>query len=88
LTAGPSPTPSFTLDRLKHPSDEEKTILSAIVYSAGENMPRPGDKIRAVGVNLGDLGPGLIALSAGMLTLEPPNPGSQALAPALGPGPS
>jgi hypothetical protein len=79
---------SFTLNRLRNPTREEKTILAAIVYSAGENMPRPGDKIRAVGVNLGDLGPGLIALSAGMLPLEAPTSGAQTLAPSLNPGPS
>jgi hypothetical protein len=64
---------SFTLRRLKHPNDQEKVVLSAIILAAAETMPMPGDKIRAVGVNRGDLAYGLIALSAGMLPLEAPH---------------
>src|SRR5262249_12890555 len=39
---------AFTLNRLKHPSDDEKVILAAIGRSAAEIMPKPGDGIRAV----------------------------------------
>jgi hypothetical protein len=41
---------SFTLRRLKHPSDAEKSVLSAIARAANGIMPAPGDKIRAVGL--------------------------------------
>jgi hypothetical protein len=42
---------SFTLNRLKHPSEEEKSVLCAIVRAASEIMPAPGDKARATGVS-------------------------------------
>jgi hypothetical protein len=61
---------TFTLDRLKQPNEQEKRVLSAIISAAAETMPRPGDKIRAVGVNGGDLGSGRVALAKGMLPLE------------------
>ena len=61
---------TFTLDRLKQPNEQEKRVLSAISAAAAETMPRPGDKIRAVGVNGGDLELGRIALTKGMLPLE------------------
>ena len=58
---------SFSLNRLKQPNDEEKIVLSAIIRAAAGIMSMPGDKIRAVGVNLGSLEPSLIALAPGML---------------------
>jgi hypothetical protein len=60
---------SFTLNRLRHPNKQENIVLSAIISAAAETMPRPGDKIRAVGVSGGELGPGRIALAAGLLPL-------------------
>jgi hypothetical protein len=35
-------------------------------------MPKPGDRIRAVAVNRGELEDDRMALSAGMLPVEPP----------------
>jgi hypothetical protein len=61
---------SFTLNRLRHPNEQENIILSAIISAAAETMPRPGDKIRAVGVSGGELAPGRIALAVGLLPLE------------------
>jgi hypothetical protein len=63
---------SFTLNKLKHPNDQEKAVLSAIAQSAAEMMPKPGDRIRAVAVNRGELEDDRMALSAGMLPVEPP----------------
>jgi hypothetical protein len=62
----------FTLRSLKHPTDEEQTILSAIIQSALCRIPKPGDTIRAIPVNRGDIEPGRVALSAGMLPPEEP----------------
>jgi hypothetical protein len=59
---------SFTLNRLRHPNEQENIILSAIISAAAETMPKPGDKIRAIGV-IG-VAPGRIALSVGLLPLE------------------
>jgi hypothetical protein len=61
---------SFTLNRLRHPNEQENVVLSAIISATAETMPRPGDKIRAVGVSGGDLAPGRIALAVGLLPLE------------------
>jgi hypothetical protein len=58
---------SFTLNRLKQPSDEEKGVLSAIARAASEVTPTPDDKVRAVGVSPGALQAGQVALTAGML---------------------
>jgi hypothetical protein len=62
----------FTLAKIKHPTDEESRILSAISKSALCTVPKPGDTIRAVAVNRGDLEPGKIALAPGMLPPEEP----------------
>jgi hypothetical protein len=61
---------SFTLNRLRHPNEQENFVLSAIISAAAEIMPRPGDKIRAVGASGGDLAPGRIAFAVGLLPLE------------------
>ena len=61
---------SFTLNRLNVPSADEKVVLAAIKIAAAETMPRPGDKVRAVGVAQGELASGRIALAVGMLPLE------------------
>jgi hypothetical protein len=61
---------SFTLNRLRHPNEQENIILSAIISAAAETMPRPGDKIRAVGMSGGELAPGRIVLAVGLLPLE------------------
>ena len=61
---------SFTLNRLRHPNEQENVVLSAIISATAETMPRPGDKIRAVGVNGSELELGRIALTYGMLPLE------------------
>jgi hypothetical protein len=63
---------SFTLKRLKHPTDAEGIVLAAIVDAASGTMPKPGDKVRAVAVSRGEIGPDRIALAAGMLPLEVP----------------
>ena len=63
---------AFTLDRLSHPSAEEAEILAAISRSKLLVMPQPGDTIRAVPVNRGDLGTDRIALWPGMLPPEEP----------------
>lgn len=60
---------SFTLNRLRHPDDAEKAVLSAILRAAGETMPQPGDTMRAVGVFRGTLDAGRIAVAPGMLPL-------------------
>jgi hypothetical protein len=61
---------SFTLNRLKHPNDEERAVLAAILRAAAEIMPRPGDDARAAGVVRGDLAPGKRAVVTGMLPPE------------------
>jgi hypothetical protein len=61
---------SFTLNRLKHPNEEEGIVLEAISRSARSMMPQPGDKVRAVSVNRGDLESGSVILTPGMLPLE------------------
>jgi hypothetical protein len=63
---------AFTLVRLRHPSEEERTILSAISRSKLLALPEPGDTIRAVPVNRGDLEDGKVALWPGMLPPEVP----------------
>jgi hypothetical protein len=65
---------SFTLNRLKQPSDQEKAVLSAIARAASEIMPDPDDKIRAVGVGHDALEIGLVALTPGMLPPSIPTP--------------
>jgi hypothetical protein len=72
---------SFTLNRLTHPADEEKAVLAAIIHAAAGTMPMPGDKIRAVGVDRGDLEPGFIAVAPGMLPPEAPQSASQSAVP-------
>jgi hypothetical protein len=62
---------SFTLNRLKHPNDDEKIVLSAIVRAAAEIMPMPGDGVRAVPVDRMEFDTGRISLASGMLPLEP-----------------
>jgi hypothetical protein len=61
---------SFTLNRLKYPNEDEKVVMSAIVLSAGEMMPKPGDGVRAVAVDGSELEDGRVALTGGMLPLE------------------
>jgi hypothetical protein len=61
---------SFTLNRLKNPTVEEKVILAAIARAAAETMPQPGDKVRAVGESRGNLEHGETVLTPGMLPLE------------------
>lgn len=63
---------SFTLNRLKHPTDQERKVLAAIARAATRIMPQAGDLIRAVGVGRGELAPGRMALAAGMLPVEMP----------------
>ena len=63
---------SFTLRRLEHPNDEEKSVLSAIILAAAETMPRPGDKIRAVVVSAEAIAGDRIALWPGMLPVQRP----------------
>jgi hypothetical protein len=58
---------SFTLNRLKQPSDEEKAVLSAIARAASEVTPTPDDKVRAVGGSRDALQSGRVAVTAGML---------------------
>jgi hypothetical protein len=58
---------SFTLNRLKQPSDEEKAVLSAIVRAASEIMPAPDEKIHAVGLPREALEAGRVAVTPGML---------------------
>jgi hypothetical protein len=58
---------SFTLNRLKHPSEEEKSVLCAIVAAASEIMPVPGDKVRATGRSRADFEHRPLKLSLGML---------------------
>ncbi len=57
---------AFTLNKLMHPNEEEKMILTAISRAARGIMPAPGDKIRAVGVNRGDFDHGMV-ITPGML---------------------
>jgi hypothetical protein len=63
---------SFTLNQLKHPSEEEKAVLAAISRSKLGILPVPGDMIRAVPANRTDFEPGMIAVSPGMLPPEEP----------------
>ncbi len=70
---------SFTLNRLKHPNDDEKAVLAAIIDAAAETTPKPGDKVRAVGVSTCEPATGRIALSVGMLPLQLPPHGLEAL---------
>jgi hypothetical protein len=72
---------SFTLNRLQHPTDEEQTVLTAIVRAAEESLPKAGDQIRAVGVNRGELAPGRISLAGGLLPVETPQQGSEVISP-------
>jgi hypothetical protein len=58
---------AFTLDGLRHPDEEEKTVLAAIVRSKLLVSPRPGDAIRATPVDRGELESGRVALRPGML---------------------
>ncbi len=52
------------------PERGRKGCLAAIVRSAGEMMPKPGDGVRAVAVDGSELEDGRIALTSGMLPLE------------------
>jgi hypothetical protein len=63
---------AFTLDRLRHPDEAEEAVLAAIGRSKLWVPPRPGDAIRAVPVNRGQLGPDRVALLPGMLPKELP----------------
>jgi hypothetical protein len=65
---------AFTLNRLKHPNEEERIVLSAIGLAAAEIPPKPGARIRAVGVTRGELERAKLAISPGMLPLEAPLP--------------
>jgi hypothetical protein len=58
---------SFTLNRLKHPSEEEKSVLCAIVAAASEIMPVPGDGVRATGKERSYFEYGPLKLSIGLL---------------------
>jgi hypothetical protein len=58
---------SFTLKRLKQPSDQEEAVLSAIARAASQIMPDPDDKVRAVGVAQHALETGHVVLTPGML---------------------
>ena len=62
---------AFTVERLRHPTADEKRVMDAISYAARAVPPEPGDGIRAVGVSRGELERGIGVLSAGMLPLEP-----------------
>jgi len=62
----------FSLNALKHPSDEQKAILRAIWRSAREIMPEPGEKFRAVGVSRLEIQSRLVDLKPGYLPLEHP----------------
>jgi hypothetical protein len=63
---------SFTIERLRHPNEEEQAVLSAISRSKLLSLPQPGDTIRAVPVSRGDLEGGKVALWPGMLPPEVP----------------
>jgi hypothetical protein len=63
---------AFTLERLRHPDEAERTVLSAIGRSRLLIPPEPGDTIRAIPVNRGDLEDGKVALWPGMLPPEVP----------------
>jgi hypothetical protein len=63
---------AFTIDRLQRPNVEEKVVLSAIARSKLLVVPRPGDSIRAVAVDRGELEFGKVALWPGMLPPEIP----------------
>jgi hypothetical protein len=63
---------SFTLSRLNHPTPDEEAVLSAIADAAAEKMPSPGETMRAVGVNRGEIEPGRVAIAAGMLPVQMP----------------
>ena len=61
---------AFTVERLRHPTAEDKRVLDAISNAARAVPPEPGDGIRAVGVSGGELERGIGVVSAGMLPLE------------------
>jgi hypothetical protein len=63
---------AFTLNRIAHPDEEEETILAAISRSRRGVIPRPGDTIRAVAVDRGDLERGTAVVTPGMLPPERP----------------
>jgi hypothetical protein len=61
---------AFTLERLKHPSEDERVVLEAISKAARAIMPQPGDKVRAVSAGAGQFECGGVVVAAGMLPLE------------------
>ena len=61
---------AFTIYRLIHPTEDEKTVLDAISKAARAMMPQPGDGVRAVGVGRGEFERGGAVVAAGMLPLE------------------
>jgi hypothetical protein len=61
---------SFTLSRLKHPSDNERFVLSAIIRAATEQMPKAGDQAQAVGLTKGEIECDGIIFLPGMLPPE------------------
>jgi hypothetical protein len=63
---------AFTLNRLRNPTPEQKIVLDAIIGVKKRVMPAPGDKVRAVAVNRGELQPGRIALAARCLPVQLP----------------
>jgi hypothetical protein len=68
----------FTLNALKHPSDEQKAILRAIWRSAREIMPEPGEKFRALAVSRPEIQSGSVDFKPGYLPLEHPSGGAGA----------
>jgi hypothetical protein len=62
---------SFTLNRLKQPSDEETDVLSAIARAASEIMSAQGDKVRAQGMSRSAFENGPVKFSIGILPRRP-----------------
>jgi hypothetical protein len=61
---------SFSLATLKNPTPHEKMVLDAVIRAKTGVIPGKGDKVRATGVDRGDLSDGKMALTAGMLPVE------------------
>jgi hypothetical protein len=61
---------ALTLNKLRNPNDEERAILTAICQAPPRGEPKPGDKIRATGMNRGLLESGPV-ITGGMLPFAP-----------------
>jgi hypothetical protein len=61
---------AFTIYRLIHPTDYEKTVLDATSKAARAMMPQPGDRVRAVGVGRGEFERGGAVVAAEILPFE------------------